>query len=431
MRIRISNGHVLDPANNIDREQDIYIADGRIVAVGSSPDGFTPDNDIDVTDHIVCPGFVDLRAHFREPGQEHKATIASESRAAARAGVTTVCCPPDTDPVIDTPAVASLIRRRADEVGMTRIAPLGALTQKLKGQQISEMKALKDAGCVGVSNAMYPMASLIELRRAMEYAATHDLTFFIHAEDAALSNHGCAHEGAVATRLGLPGIPEAAETVAVAGCLALIEQIGNRAHFSMITTSRAVQMIARAQFDGLPITADVTAHHLHLTEIDILDFDSMCHVRPPLRTQRDCDGLRHGVARGTLAAVCSDHQPHEPDAKLAPFSATATGISALETLLPLSLRLVDDGFMHLSDVIARLTCMPARILGINAGTLSPGGPADICIFDPQRYWTLTRHNMVSMGHNSPFMDWELKGLVTHTLLGGNIVFTSDKDVVNV
>lgn len=427
MRLRISNGHVIDPANEIDAIQDIYIADGRIVAVGNSPEGFTPDDDIDATNLIVCPGFVDLRAHFREPGQEHKATIASESRAAARSGVTTVCCPPDTDPVIDTFAVATLIRRRAEEAGLTRIAPQGALTQRLEGQQISEMKALKDAGCVGVSNAMRPMTNLLALRRAMEYAATHDMTIFIHAQDSVLSNNGCVHEGAVATRLGLPGVPEAAETVAVASCLALIAQIGIRAHFSMVTTARAVQMIARAQFDGLPITADVSAHHLHLTELDVLDFDSMCHVQPPLRTQHDRDGLRLGLAKATLGAICSDHQPHEPDAKLAPFSATATGISALETLLPLSLRLVDDGIMSLPDLIARLTCMPARILGIDAGTLNSGSIADICIFDPHYYWTLTPQNMVSQGHNTPFLDWELKGMVTHTLFAGNIVYRHDHE----
>lgn len=427
MRLRISNGHVIDPANSMDAIQDIYIADGRIIAVGKSPEGFTPDNDIDASDLIVCPGFVDLRAHFREPGNEHKATIASESRAAARAGVTTVCCPPDTDPVVDTPAVATLIQRRAEEVGRTRIVPLGALTQRLEGQQISEMKALKNAGCVGVSNAMRPMTSLLSLRRAMEYAATHDMTIFIHAQDTILSNNGCVHEGAVGTRLGLPGVPEAAETVAVASSLALIEQIGIRAHFSMITTARAVQMIARAQFDGLSITADVSAHHLHLTELDVLDFDTMCHVQPPLRTQRDRDSLRLGLARGTLGAICSDHQPHEPDAKLAPFSATATGISALETLLPLSLRLVDDGIMSMSDLVARLTCTPARILGIDAGTLTPGSSADICIFDPQYYWTLTTQNMVSNGHNTPFLDWELKGMVMHTLFGGKVFHSHDHE----
>ena len=427
MRLRISNGHVIDPANDIDAIQDIYIADGRIVTVGNSPDGFTPDDDIDASNLIVCPGFVDLRAHFREPGQEHKATIASESRAAARSGVTTVCCPPDTDPVVDTPAVATLIRRRADEVGLTRIVPLGALTQRLEGEQISEMKALKNAGCVGVSNAMRPVSSVLAMRRAMEYAATHDMTIFIHAQDSVLSNNGCVHEGAVATRLGLPGVPEAAETMAIASCLALIEQIGIRAHFCMVTTARAVQMIARAQFDGLPVSADVSAHHLHLTELDVLDFDSMCHVQPPLRTQRDRDGLRLGLARATVSAICSDHQPHEPDAKLAPFSATAIGISALETLLPLSLRLVDDGIMTLPDLIARLTCMPAGVLGIDAGTLTPGSIADICIFDPQYYWTLTTQNMVSEGHNTPFLDWELKGMVTHTVFAGSIVYRHDHD----
>jgi len=422
MRILIRNGHVIDPANNIDATLDIAVADGRIVSVGRITDGFTAERDIDAGGLIVCPGLVDLRAHLREPGQEHKATIASETRAAVRGGITTLCCPPNTQPVIDTPAVATLIRDRAKAAGMTHVLPLGALTQDLAGTQLSAMHALKEAGCVGVSSAMTPLGSTLIYQRAMEYAATHHLTVFLHAEDSSLADNGCVHNGAVATRLGLPGIPAAAETVAVATALALIEETGIRVHFSMLSTARAVRMIARARYDGLPVSADVTAHHLHLTELDVLDFDSRCHVRPPLRSQRDRDGLREGLRDGTITAICSDHQPHEADAKLGPFSSTATGISAVETLLPLALQAGVDSHISRRDIIARLTIGPANILGIDAGTLSPGIAADICIFDPDGYWTLSEANMASQGHNTPFLDWELQGQVRYTLLDGRCVY---------
>ncbi len=422
MKVAITNGHVIDPANGIDAQQDLFIAEGKTVALGQSPAGFSADETIDASQQIVCPGFVDLRAHLREPGEEHKGTIASETRAAARGGITTLCCPPSTHPIIDTPAVAQLVQRHAETAGYARVVPLGALTQKLEGSAITEMHALKMAGCVGVSNAMQAVSNTLVLRRAMEYAATYNITVFIHAEDVALANNGCVHEGAVGSRLGLPGIPTAAETVAVAATLALVEETGAQVHFSMVSSQRALQKISRARYDGLPVSCDVSAHHLHLTEIDLLGFNSLCHVRPPLRTQRDMEGLRKGVADGQIAAICSDHQPHEADAKLAPFGATEPGISALETLLPLSLRLVDDGIFSMTQMVSSLTHQPATILGIKAGRLSIGDLADICIFDPERYWTLDHHSMVSRGHNTPFFNWEMKGEVTRTLLGGKTVY---------
>ena len=422
MRLAIINGRVVDPGNHIDKVCNLYIADGSIFAVGDPPSGFTADNQVDAAGKVVCPGLVDLSARLREPGDEHKATIASETHAAASAGITSLCCPPDTDPVIDTPAVAELIRQRAEAAGYARVYPLGAMTQGLDGSRLSEMAALRHARCVGISNAFIPMANNQVLRRAMEYAATFDMTVFLHAEDQWLRGYGCMHEGMVATRLGLPGIPEAAETVAVARDLALIEHTGVRAHFCRLSTGKALRMVARAQYDGLPVTADVSAQHLFLTEMDADDFNSQCHILPPLRTQRDKDALRAGIANGTLAAICSDHQPHEPDAKLAPFSVTDPGASALETLLPLTIRLVEDGLLPLSGAIARVTCQPASILGIDAGTLGVGRPADVCIFDPDEYWILTREGMVSRGVNSPFIGWELRGRVAYTLLGGKIVY---------
>lgn len=422
MRITIANGRLIDPANGVDGAHDLHVADGRIVGVGQPPSGFRADHVIDARGQIVIPGLVDLRARLREPGHEHKGSIASETRAAAAGGITTLCCPPDTLPVIDIPAVIELIRQRADAAGYARVLTLGALTAGLQGLQLSEMAALKRAGCAGVSNALEPVTNTLVMRRAMEYAASHGLTVFLHAEDAWLRNNGCAHEGTVSTRLGLPGIPEAAETVAVGRELMLVEQTGVRAHFCQLSSARAVQMIARAQHDGLPVTADVTAHHLHLTEMDIGYFNSHCHVRPPLRAQRDRDGLRGALAKGTVSAICSDHQPHDRDAKLAPFPETEPGISALETLLPLSLRLVDEGVLTLDGLIADLTQHPAAILGSDAGTLRLGAAADICIFDPQRLWTVNEDTLLSRGHNTPFVGWELKGRVTHTLLGGRVVY---------
>lgn len=422
MRTLIRNGRVIDPANQIDAIQDVAIDNGLILAVGQIPAGFDAEQVIDATDLVVCPGLIDLYAHLREPGEEHKATIQSETRAAAHAGITTLCCPPDTSPVIDTPAVATLIYDLAQAAGMAKVLPLGALTQQLAGEQLSAMHALKAAGCIGMSQASKPIQNNLILLRAMEYAATHDLTVFLRAEDAYLADRGCVHNGPVGTRLGLPGIPAAAETVAVATALALAEETGVKVHFSMLSTARAVRLIARAHFDGLPVSASVSAHHLYLTDRDVLDFDSHCHVRPPLRSQRDLEGLREGIRDGTITAIASDHQPHENDAKLAPFSTTASGLSTLESLLPLSLQAGSECQLELSAIIDRITRGPAEILGINAGTLSPDAAADICIFAPDSYWLLDEHSMISRGRNTPFLDWELKGQVRYTFLDGRCVY---------
>jgi dihydroorotase len=421
-RIVIRNGHIIDPASQRDSVGDLYIAAGKIVAIDSTPDGFTANHEIDASGCWVMPGLIDLRARLREPGQEHKGTIASETKAAVSAGVTTVCMPPDTQPIIDTPAVVELIHRRAEAAGQAKVVTLGALTVGLLGEHLSEMVQLRQAGCVGMTNLDHPIHESRITRRAMEYAASSDITVFINAEDDDLAGNGCAHEGQVSTRLGLAGIPEAAETLAVSRKLMLIEQTGVRAHFSQLSTARAVQMIKRAQYDGLPVTADVSAHQLHLTEMDIGYFDSNCHVHPPLRTQRDRDGLRQGLRESTISVICSDHQPHDRDAKLAPFGETEPGISAIETLLPLSLRLVDEGILSRNDAIARLTCQPASILKLEAGSLALGQAADICIFDPAQRWTLSEADMLSQGHNTPFIGWEFHGRVRQTLINGRLVY---------
>jgi len=421
MGVHIKNGRVVDPANHVDAVQDVYIVNGKIAALGKPPEDFSAQLVIDATGQIVCPGFVDLCVRLREPGYEHKGNIATESRAAAKGGVTTVCCPPDTNPVVDTPGMIEYIQERALEVGLTHIEVLGALTQSLKGKQLSEMYGLKKAGCIGVSNAYHDINQQV-MRRAMEYAASAGLTVFINAEDASLSAGGCAHEGQVSVRLGLPGIPESAETIAVSRELQLIELTGVRAHFSHLSTAKAARMIAEAQRDGLPVTADVSIAHLFLTEMDIGYFDSNCRVKPPLRTQRDMEALRTALSQGCISAICSDHQPHDVDAKLAPFPSCQPGISSIETLLPLTLRLVEMEILSLSDAIACISSQPAGILGIEAGQLTVESPADICIFDPGRHWDFSRSQMVSFGKNSPFIGWEFTGCVTHTILDGRLVY---------
>ncbi len=424
MGLVIRHGRLIDPAHGIDGHHDLYINDGFVAALDHQPDDFTVGRVIDANGLIVCPGLIDLRARLREPGLEHKATIVSEVAAAVSAGVTTLCVPPDTDPVIDTPAMAQMLQQRAWQLGKTFIHPLGALTKNLEGHILTDMAALSEAGCVGVSNALAPVRDTVVMRRAMQYASTFELTVFLHAQDPWLQGNGCVHEGEISTRLGLPAIPEAAETVGVARDLALIETTGARCHFDQLSSARAVEMIAEAQQRGLPVTADVSAHHLHLTEHDIGFFNSQCHVIPPLRSQRDRTALCQGVKDGVIAAICSDHQPHEPDAKLAPFSESEPGISGLETLLPLVLKLVDRKLLNLSEAIAALTHKPAEVLGIDAGHLRPGSTADICVFDADHEWEFDRQKMISRGRNSPFHGWPFKGRITHVLVGGELLFES-------
>lgn len=421
MHTLIQGGRLIDPAHHIDAVTDVFIAGERVAGIGQPPTGFTPERIIDAGEHIVCPGLIDLCARLREPGQEHKATIASEARAAAASGITTLVFPPDTDPVIDEPAVVELIRRRAEAAGQARILVLGALTHRLRGERLAEMAALQEAGCVGVSDGGYPIANTLVLRRALEYAATFELTVFLTPLDSWLGD-GVAHEGQVATRMGLPAIPVAAETGTLARDLELIRDIGGRVHFGRLSSARSVELIARAQQEGLPVTADVAIHHLHLTEMDLTGFDSRCHVQPPLRSARDRDGLRTGLASGVLGAVCSDHQPHESDAQQASFGDTAAGIAGLDTLLALSLRLAQDEILPLPALLARLTCDPARVLQIDSGHLGIGALADVCIFDPNRAWSVAAERLRSRGQNTPFLGWELFGQVTQTLVAGRVVF---------
>ncbi len=422
MRISICGARLVDPASDRDEVTDLHLADGRVLAVGAAPDGFTAERRIDARGLWLLPGLVDLAARLGEPGAEHKADIGSETAAAVSAGITTLCCPPDTQPPVDSPAVIEFIEQRQEAVGQARIVAVAALTRELAGRQLSEMASLKAAGCVGVGNADRPFASASVLRHALEYAASLDLTVFLHPEDAELAEHGCVHEGAVATRLGLPAIPAAAETAAIGFLLPLVEQTGVRAHFCRLSTARGMNMIRRARHDGLPVTSDVCAHQLFLTELDVADFNPLCHTRPPLRSQRDRDGLRRGLREGGPEVICSDHRPHELDAKLAPFQSTEPGISALETLLPLTLRLVEEGVLTLSEAVAKVTCNPADVLGLPVGRLAPGAPADLCLVDPQREWECDPQRLRSRGKNSPFGGWTFRGQVVLTVVDGAVVF---------
>ena len=412
---------MIDPANGTDEIRDLFVSDG-CVQDPPADIGHPGDLVLDATGLVVCPGLVDLQARLREPGEEHKATMLSELSAAVSAGVTSVCCPADTEPVIDTPAMVHMVRQRARQIERARVYPLGALTRDLAGERLTDMAALAEAGCVGVSNADRAVESTLVMRRAMQYASNFDLTVFLNALDPWLKGNGCVHEGEISTRLGLPVIPEAAETVALARELVLIETTGVRGHVCQLSCARSVEKLAEAQQRGLPVSAAVSAHHLHLNERDIGEFDTRCHVLPPLRSIKDRDTLRQGLADGVIQAVCSDHQPHGTDAKLAPFSESAPGIAGLETLLPLMLRLVDEGVLTLPKAIAAVTSKPAKILGIDVGQLGIGAPADICIFDPNEEQQIRAHNLQSNGTNTPFDGWMLRGIVRWTLVAGKVVY---------
>ena len=425
-KIRIENARILDPGSNRDESGTICIENGTILSVFTQPKKFTPDISIDASGKWACPGIVDLSAHLANPGQETKRTILKEAHAAASAGVTTVCCPPDTFPVIDSTAVIELFLQAAEDAGLTRILPIAALTQGLEGDRLSEMYILKAAGCVAVSNANQPLANYEILRRALEYAASLDLTVFINAEDQHLRNNGVINEGTISTRLGLPPIPHTAETVAVSATLLLTEQTGARVHFCRLSTARAVDMLRQAKDSGLPVTADVDICHLYLTDLDVYGFNANCHLVPPLRTMEDKEALIRGLAEGIIDAVCSDHRLLNADSKIAPFSLTKPGASTIELLLPLMLDLANRDKLTLLNAIEKITRNPASILNLPYGKLESGCPADITIIDPNKSWTVHGTQLLGGGKYTPFDGWELQGKVSHTILNGEFIYQYDK-----
>lgn len=423
MRIQISGARLIDPANGVDQSSDIFIDQGKVVAFGQTPRDFVADQLIDARGLIATPGLVDINASLREPGYGRKGNIASETRAAAAGGITSVCCTPHTKPVLDTPAVAELILDQTRDFGSTKVYPLGAFTQGLAGEQLAELVTLRDAGCIAFTNGLVPLSNNRLLRHALEYAATFDLTVIFHPQDRDLAEGGIAHEGSIATFRGLAGIPETAETVALSRDLLLVEQSGVRAHFSQITSARGARLIAKAQARGLKVTADVAMYQLILTDEALLDFSSEYHVQPPLRSLADREGLRDAVRSGVISSIASHHQPHEIDAKRDPFANTEPGISSIELLLPLAMSLVEEGIFDLPTAIARLTEGPAAAMRLNAGKLSIGSQADIVLFDPAGQ-TLVGEQWHSKGSNCPFMGHCLPGAVRYTLLNGRITHRS-------
>lgn len=422
MKIVIANGRVIDPRNRVDAVQDVYVADGRVVAYGRAPAGFKADKALDATGLVVAPGLVDLVARLREPGFEHKATLESEMLAAVAGGVTRLACPPDTDPPLDEPGLVEMLVHRARGLHLARVHPVGALTAKLGGERLTEMVELNESGCVAFSNADVQVADTNVLWRAMQYASTFGFPVWLRAQDGYLSRDGVAHDGEVATRLGLPGIPAFAETIAVSTMIELARATGTRLHLSRLSTADAVASVRKARQDGLPVSCDVSAHHVHLSDRDIGYFDPLCHVIPPFRSERDRDALRAGLADGTVDAICSDHAPVDDDGKLAPFAEAEPGATALELLLPLALKWGEDAKLPLDRVLAAVTDRPARVLGAGGGEIAVGCAADLCIFDPAARVRVSAEGLRSQGKNTPFLGYELPGRVRWTLVEGKVVY---------
>jgi len=426
MNIQIKNGRVIDPKNRIDAVQDIFIASGKVLALGAAPAGFVAKKIIDAAGLTVIPGLIDLSARLREPGYEYRATLESEMSAAVAGGITSLACPPDTEPALDEPGLVEMLKHRARELSQANVYPVGALTYGLKGLELTEMAELADAGCVAFSQADAPLTDTRVLMRAMQYAATFGFGVWLRPQDSYLARNGVAHDGEVATRLGLPGIPVCAETIALSTMLQLARETGVKLHICRISSAAGVEMIREAKKNGLALTCDVSMNHIHLSEMDIGYFDSNCHLIPPLRNQRDRDALRAGLLDGVIDAICSNHSPVDEDAKQLPFAEAEAGATGLELLLPLVLKWAQQGKHAVADAIAKVTLHPARILNIDAGHLSIGAAADICIFDPENYWKVEAAALKSQGKNTPFIGMELQGKVRYTLVNGQIVYQASQ-----
>jgi dihydroorotase len=422
MNIHIKNGRLIDPKNKIDSKQDVFIVARRIAAIGNAPLGFVADQIIDASGLIVMPGLVDVAVRLREPGYEYKATLESEMHAAVAGGVTSLSCPPDTDPPLDEPGLVEMLKYRARSLNQARVFPLGALTYGLKGAELTEMIELTEAGCKAFSQAEAPLIDTRVLFRAMQYAATFDYRVWLRPQDSFLAKNGVAHDGEVSTRLGLPAIPVVAETIALATALQLARETGVTLHICRISSAPAVEMIRAAKREGLKVTCDVSMNHVHLTEMDIGYFDANCHLVPPLRSLRDKAGLRAGLLDGTIDAICSNHSPVDEDAKQLPFAEAEDGATGLELLLPLVLKWAEQERVPLLDALAHITIKPAQLLGVKMGHLSIGAHADLCVFDPDASWKVEPAALKSQGKNTPFNGYEMQGRVRYTLLDGQLVF---------
>ena len=428
MKILIQNGRVIDPASGLDRACGVALAAGRIIGIGQVPAGFAPNRTIDATGCIVAPGLVDLAVRLREPGHEHEGMLESEMGAAVAGGVTSVVCPPDTDPVLDEPGLVEMLKFRAEKLHQSRLFPLGALTRTLSGEVLTEMAELTEAGCVGFTQAEVPLASTQVLQRALQYAATFGYTVWLRPQDLHLGK-GVAASGALATRLGLAGIPVAAETIALHTIFELMQSTGARVHLCRISSAAGVALVRQAKAQGLRVSCDISINSLHLTDADIGFFDSRARLTPPLRQQRDRDALRAALADGTIDALVSDHTPVDEDAKTLPFAEAEPGATGLELLLSLALKWSTETDAGLLRALTVLTSAPAQVMGSALGTLeasigrlAEGGVADLCIFDPAATWTVQADTLRSQGKHTPFSGYELPGRVRTTIVGGQVAF---------
>ena len=425
MKLHIKNGRLIDPANGIDAVQDLYIADGKVVSVGSAPEGFDAARTIDATGLVVAPGLVDLSARLREPGYEYKATLESEMQAAMQGGVTTLVCPPDTDPVLDEPGLVEMLKHRARILNQANVHPLGALTVGLKGKALTEMAELTEAGCIGFAQAEEPILDTNVLLRALQYAKTFGYTVWLRPQDPYIGRGGVAHAGPLASRLGLSGVPVMSETIALHTIFELMRASGARVHLCRISSGAALELIRAAKKEGLPVTCDVGVHHLHMTDADIGFFDPNARLTPPLRTQRDREAIRAALLDGTIDAVCSDHTPVDDDEKLLPFAEASPGATGLELLLSLTLKWAEEQHAAtdaLAQAIRKITADPARMAGLPAGTLSVGASADVVVFDPQARWLVAPSALASQGKHTPFLGYELSGQVRATVVAGHLAW---------
>jgi dihydroorotase len=430
MKILIKNGRLIDPASGLDRVGDLAIAAGRIVALGDVPADFEASRVIDASGLVVAPGLVDLAARLREPGLEQRGMLESELAAAAAGGVTSLVCPPDTDPALDEPGLVEMLKFRARKLSRCRLFPLGALTRGLDGEVLTEMAELTEAGCVGFGQAERPIKNTQFLTRAFQYAATYDYAVWLRPLDPWLSG-GVAASGAVATRLGLAGVPVTAETIALHTIFELVRSTGARVHLCRLSSAAGVALLRAAKQEGLPVTADVSINSLHLTDMDIGFFNSAMRLNPPLRQGRDRDALRAALADGTLDALVSDHMPVDEDEKMLPFAEATPGATGLELLLSLALKWAEDDKQPLARALATVTAEPVRVLGpalgslaASAGRLVEGGVADVCVFDAQTRWAVRPEALLSQGKYTPFAadvsGFELPGRVRYTLVAGHI-----------
>lgn len=428
--ILIRGGRVIDPGR-FNGLADVLIENGKIVAVGpnvkipAGKSGAGP-TVVEATGKLVLPGFIDLHVHFREPGFEYKETIQTGTAAAAAGGFTSVCCMPNTNPVNDNQAVTEFILDQARATGSAHVFPVGAITKGSEGKELAEIGELRRSGCVAISDDGRPVMNSLVMRRAMEYALAFDLPVVDHCEDLHLSEGGCMNEGIVSTELGLPGIPAAAEDVQVARNVALAELTGARLHLAHVSTAGSVRMVREAKARGIRVTAEACPHHFSLTEEAVRGFDSHAKMNPPLRTKQDVQAIREGLRDGTIDVIATDHAPHAIQEKEQEFAAAPFGVVGLETALPLTLALVEEGVLSLERAIAALTTEPARVVGLKKGTLAPGADADVVVVDPEAQWVVEPARFRSKGRNTPFAGWKVKGQVALTILNGTIVFQAGR-----